>query len=242
MVVILASGGLDSYVMWYYAIHQGKKPTAIYFDINSPYREKEITAIESLEIPVEIKKVDLIMPSDQITPTEQIIRGRNFILAALGGYFGNEVWLGALFGEIHNYMPDKSAKFKDDFNAIAKYVYHAYEAKLVYPFEHMSKTEVVGWALENGIAPEQLIKTNSCYDPVEERCGRCSTCFKRWVAMVNNGIEEEYPIEPHTSVAGKSLLSAYQSAIGENDFSHYGKKRIEETKLALGKIGIKGVL
>ncbi|RLE25622.1 MAG: hypothetical protein DRJ65_07285, partial [Acidobacteria bacterium] len=226
----------------HYAVHLGEDPTAIYFDINSPYREKEIAAIESLEIPVAIKKVDLIMPEDRITPTEQIIRGRNFILAALGAYFGNEVWLGALYGEIHNHMPDKSNKFKDDFNAIAEYVYHAYAARLVYPFEHMTKTEVVSWALENGITPERLMRTNTCYDPVEQRCGRCSTCFKRWTAMINNGIEEEYPIEPHESEAAQSLLSAYQSAIGENDFSHYGKKRIEETKTALGKIGIKGVL
>ena len=39
--------------------------------------------------------------------------------------------------------------------------------------------------------PDLLYETVSCYD-AGGFCGRCQSCFRRWIAMSANGLEEEY--------------------------------------------------
>jgi len=234
--VILMSGGLDSFISYYFAKQRyGKEMNLrqIYFDINSPYRKKELKAIKGFNFDVEIKKVELMDGTHIVTPEQQVIPGRNFIFAALAGYYGDFVWLSALKGEIHEFLPDKSPTFFQDFNKIASYVYGPKPAvKLQFPFENMSKTDIVSWALTYGISEKELSNTVTCYHPTHKRCGECSTCVKRAVAMRLNGIWENHKKEPFKSKSAQELFRKYQQVQTSGDFSHYSSERIEETYFA----------
>ena len=39
-----------------------------------------------------------------------------------------------------------------------------------------------------GGTEESLLKSYSCYEGEEKHCGHCKACFRKWVALENNGI------------------------------------------------------
>jgi hypothetical protein len=96
------------------------------------------------------------------------------------------------------------------------------------PFSNMTKTDTIKWARDNDLL-EKLDNTVSCYHPTELRCGECSLCFKRWLAMKSAGIDESYATNPLDSGEAIRLISNYRTALRDNDFSHYSRERILET-------------
>ena len=54
----------------------------------------------------------------------------------------------------------------------------------------MTKAEVIAWALENDVPEEIIHITSTCYDGEIRNCGECPSCFKRWVALTVNRLEE----------------------------------------------------
>jgi hypothetical protein len=62
--------------------------------------------------------------------------------------------------------------------------------KLIFPFIDMTKTQLLGKYLSSGGSLDELTRyTVSCYDEQEGFCGGCMSCFRRYVAEVNNGLE-----------------------------------------------------
>ena len=87
-VVILYSGGLDSFTMWKIAEKEGYDYTLVHFDIGQPYNKKELEAIKKLGHKVDIRKVDWIRDENQLKGKKGaigniMIPGRNLTLASL---------------------------------------------------------------------------------------------------------------------------------------------------------------
>jgi len=249
-VVIMTSGGLDSYVAYYYAKKMGYEPVPVWVDLGQPYAKKEEASIDSFEFANEVKKIhiDLLRPEFNNVPdiNHWIIPGRNLLLAVIGASFGDRVWICALDGEMHKFARerDKTPEFYHLSSGLLTYVFDILRPETVVetPFANMTKTEIVKWALENGITPEQLLKTSSCYDgEAGKPCGKCGTCFKRWVALTNNGLSEEYEYPPYgeENLYAQDSIKKMKEAWDKKDFSHYSEKRIKETFSALEKAGIK---
>ena len=248
-LVILLSGGLDSSVAYHYAIKEkGYQPEDIlcsWFDINQPYNKKEKDSLDKIGVPYKTISMDLIREEFNNIPTpdfpNQIIPGRNLIFATIAASFGERIWLMALDGETHlqTIERDKSTKFFEDTTNLLTYIFNVKREKTIIesPFLHLSKTDVVKWAKEN-IGEDFIKATSTCYDENMHNCGKCSTCFKRWLAMKNNDIEEIYNANPWESNDAKELIEKYKKAYSTQDFSHYTKKRIEETFNALKKEGV----
>jgi hypothetical protein len=57
------------------------------------------------------------------------------------------------------------------------------EFNLLTPFRDVSKAELVRRYLGRGGNMAALLRSVSCYASTDKHCGRCSSCFKRWVAL-----------------------------------------------------------
>jgi len=240
----MTSGGLDSYIACYYAKKKGYEPVPVWIDIGQPYARKEEKSIDSFEFAPEVKKIHLDLIRDEFGNVPDInhwiIPGRNLLFAVIGATFGDRIWICALDGEMHKFARerDKTPEFYHLTSGLLTYVFDIIRPETIVetPFAHFTKTEEVRWALENGLTAEQLKKTSSCYDgKTGGHCGRCGTCFKRWVAFKNNGIEEEYDYPPYgeENVYAQESIKKMKEAKEKGDFSHYSEKRINETFNAL---------
>lgn len=244
-VAIMTSGGLDSYIAYYYAKKHGLEPVPIWINLGQPYAKKEEKAIDSFEFRVRKITCDVLREEFGNKPTVDnwIIPGRNLLLALIGAMFADRVWITALDGEMHKYAKerDKSPEFFHLTSGLFTYVFDVIRPETIVetPFKHMSKTEIVEWAITNGISEEQLLRTSSCYHEKLRNCGLCGTCFKRWIAMTNNGIKEEYANPPWKCDYARKTVKEMLEASKKKDYSHYSKKRQEETFRALKIAGVK---
>lgn len=251
-LTLLVSGGLDSVIAYYYALANGYAEDEIFpiwFDLGQPYNWKEEQVIDRLPFKVNKMHIDLIREEFDNVPTpesdKQIIPGRNLLFAVIGASFGDTIWLSALDGERNPFAKerDKSEKFFADATDLLTYVFNILrpETKLETPFKDMTKREAVKWALDNGVSKELLMMTSTCYDDKEKACGVCPTCFKRWVAMYSNGIEEEHSeANPPELVLKKGTwhneyVQNLLHCLEMKEHSHYSEKRCKETIEALDK-------
>ena len=85
-----------------------------------------------------------------------------------------------------NAYPDCSVTFN---NAIgwAAWVGSGEQVRIVAPFIHKNKAEVVKKGLELNV-PYEL--TWSCYEGADEPCGKCGTCLDRIKAFEKNGVKD----------------------------------------------------
>lgn len=202
-IAIMTSGGLDSLVAYYAAKRRypNWNIVPIWVNLGQPYADKERESVLRLPYADEVVMFDLqVCRSKKYfykmpTVTEQILTGRNMLLANIGANFGNKIWINALKGELSSYMVDKNHTFFAMSTACLSYTY-GNDVTVETPFLHTTKAGVVKLGLELGLTVDQLSQTSSCYDEKLERCGVCRTCFKRKVAMVLNGIFETHVTDP----------------------------------------------
>lgn len=225
-VAIMVSGWLDSYVMYFYAKKNWYKPIPIWVDLWQPYKAKELEAIKQFEFYDEIIKVNF---SDYTkTMVWDIIPWRNLLLGVIGANYWEEVWIWALYWEWTGKNMDKSYKFFEDTSKILTYNFQMLREYtfIKTPFFHLTKAGLVKRALENWLTKEQLFKTSTCYDEKEHNCWRCPTCFKRYVAMKLNWIDEEFKTNPLESEYAKKMK---EETI--NGDPHLAPERREEYKI-----------
>ena len=240
---LLMSGGLDSYIMWHYAqIEEGWKKEDIlpvYIDLNSPYAEKEKKALERHRKEViDTKIIDCKILQEQfgnVPDNEDIwIPGRNLLLASIMASLNcDEIWLGALKGEMHKYATDKNKKFFDKATDTISYVMSKFKDEVVVktPFEDMNKLDIVIWALKNYIDPYCIAKTSSCLSGEGQNCGNCMVCVRRYGIFEQTGLSEEYDEYPVFSEVGEEYITELFRQI--NGGEHYNADRIVEVLPAL---------
>lgn len=235
--VILYSGGLDSYLMYRYACFLGSSDTVtnVWYDIGQPYNFKERQAIQALGLPVDIKQVDWLSESNRASGKEGsasgdiYIPGRNLVLASLAAcqYTPDEVWLGALEGEIHDRATDKNFQFRDKTSELLSYVLSPFvpSVRLSFPFaeQHWSKLDIVRLALsEWGVTKEELLVTSSCLSGEHGNCGSCVVCLRRWGIFTQLGLEELYNRDPLQTAELRTLVTAMLQG------QHYDDTRKQE--------------
>lgn len=237
-VVILYSGGLDSFIMKKLA--EAKYPnldlTLAHFDIGQAYSEKEDRAIKQSGNVVDIRKVEWLAKGQELVGKMEsnsgniIIPGRNMILSSLAAsiYQPDAIWMGGLKGEDHAGSTDKNQEFIDRTNHLWSYVYSPFERvpELVFPFikENWGKFEAVEWAYKNGHATkEELLSTSSCLGDTPGKCGHCVVCCRRKYIFKQLGFEEEYEQDPLTGTDNlKMIISMLKVPLdAEDDYEKY---------------------
>lgn len=209
-VVVIYSGGMDSYTLLHVARARGLNVHALSFNYGQRHvRELESAAAvcESLGIPhkvVDIRAMGEVMAGSALTSDVDVPEGhyeedsmkatvvpnRNMILVSLAtGYAvtvgAGAVWYGAHGGD-HAIYPDCRPEFVEKMDAVcrvANYEPVAVEA----PFMALDKGEILAEGLKLGLDYSQ---TWTCYNGRERACGRCGSCVERLEAFASHGVTD----------------------------------------------------
>ena len=92
------------------------------------------------------------------------------------------------------------------------------------PFWEMTKGDIVKWFLDEVGNVDALHQTVGCYHASIHQCGRCGSCFRKWVAFKVNGIEPTFEIlnEIKTEYRARAMSG------------HYNERRNQEILAAFG--------
>lgn len=224
--ILLFSGGLDSLVAWYYL----GKPTCLYIDLGHRYSIREKRAIHEIKEKTGMKVIiDSRLNLGKEEKPDAHIPMRNSFLLHMAALYGDVLWLVVQKGELN--IPDRSRLFISEIQFLLRYLNNNPKIKVGSPFLDMTKTQMVKWYLDNGHPVDVLLSSSSCYNG--NNCGYCAACFRRWISLELNGIEEKYKfVEPWNSEIAKEYLKRVHEGKYEPD-------RADDIIIALEKRGVK---
>jgi len=172
--VVLFSGGLDSTVTAHMLRSVGVEPLLLHFDYGQPAAAREKIASNSLSgvLGCELRTVTTPIPYSVKVNGE--IPGRNLFLIAAALAVSSDLRLLALGVHRGTDYYDCNA----DFLRHCEQIINGYSSgitQLVAPVAHLTKQEIVAYALECKL-PIDL--TYSC-ERANEPCGACASCRQR---------------------------------------------------------------
>jgi len=220
--ILLFSGGLDSYIAWHYLNH----PPVIFLNARQSYFKKELNAVQ--KISQKHKDMELIVDNSlDLSSWEEpshYIPYRNIFFSMVASLYSNKVYLVGIKGDL---VDDNNPKATQLMSQFYRNFNHENEVVVTSPFYQMTKSEMVKWYLDKNLPIENLLLTRSCYGTNSSgQCGKCPSCFRRWVALENNGIKEKYDSPPWEWSEVKRYLTDMKRGV-------YDKDRTRETIQAL---------
>jgi 7-cyano-7-deazaguanine synthase len=207
-VVVIYSGGMDSFTVLNRALKDGKEVFALSFDYGQRHvKELEFASSVCNNLNVKHKVIDIsainqLLAGSSLTDDIEIPEGhyeaesmkstvvpnRNMILLSLAvGYAvsvgASQVYYGAHSGD-HAIYPDCRPEFVMKMNDVCQIA--NYEAVEIFsPYLDVSKTEI----LTDGTKMElDYSNTWTCYNGREKACGKCGACQERLEAFRENGL------------------------------------------------------
>lgn len=213
-VVVIYSGGMDSFTVLHRAIAEGYDVHALSFnygqrhdkelifaadvcrDLNIPHLITDITQINQLLQGSSLTSMDIDVAEGHYADDNMkstIVPNRNMILLSLAvGYAvsikAEKVFYGAHGGD-HTIYPDCRPEFVHAMNDVTR-IANFEPAEIVSPFLNDDKIEILRYGLNLGL---DYGKTWTCYNGREKACGKCGSCVERLEAFEANGITD--PIE-----------------------------------------------
>lgn len=203
--VVMTSGGLDSTVLFYWAIAQGYRVTPLFLNYGQHCVETEFATLQSLLPPESVSRVEIVDVSAvfRASPSRLIQRGdlwseaieardlflpyRNLFLMVTGAAFaaarGAHLVFSAFINSNHAYEIDASSAF---LSGVENVVEKTGSVRIELPFRDLSKAQVVQIGVSLGV---RVAETFSCQVNAFEHCGSCPNCVERINAfrLVNNG-------------------------------------------------------
>ncbi|RBP29752.1 preQ(0) biosynthesis protein QueC [Marinobacter pelagius] len=212
-VVVIYSGGMDSFTLLHLARARGYQVHALSFNYGQRHvRELDCARQVCADLGIPHKEIDIramseVMSGSSLTSDIEVPEGhyeedsmkatvvpnRNMILLSLAtGYAvtagASAVWFGAHGGD-HAIYPDCRPEFVEKMDAVcrvANYEPVGIEAPLI----RMDKREILAEGLKLGLDYSQ---TWTCYNGRDKACGRCGSCVERLEAFAANGVTD--PLE-----------------------------------------------
>ncbi len=186
--VLLFSGGMDSLCL----AHILQPHVLLYVRHGARYEDAELAGVQRVLPWLKTEVTYAHVPLGHLERPDAIVPLRNLLFVTLAAHYGEDVIVGAMDGDR---SLDKSPEFFRRASELLTYLYgeqHWCESRTVHvraPFKSETKTGLVHHYLESGGAAEALRASFSCYDPQgRQECGQCKPCFRKWVALENNGI------------------------------------------------------
>jgi 7-cyano-7-deazaguanine synthase len=209
-VVVIYSGGMDSFTVLNRALHDGKEVYALTFDYGQRH-VKEIeyasTVCKSLNVNhkvIDISAINQLLAGSSLTDDIDIPEGhyeaesmkstvvpnRNMILLSLAvGYAvsvgASQVYYGAHSGD-HAIYPDCRPEFVMKMNDVCKIA--NYESVEIFsPYLTVTKSDILTDGLKMGLKYDN---TWTCYNGREQACGQCGACQERLEAFKDNNVTD----------------------------------------------------
>lgn len=206
-VVVVYSGGMDSFTVLNTAIQNGLDVYALSFDYGQKHKkELEVAAQVCRTLGVSHKVVDItainsLMANSSLTGDTEIPEGhyeddsmkstvvpnRNMVLLSMAIAYAvsleaGKVYYGAHSGDHHIY-PDCRPEFVDAMNAVSK-IANYQSVEIVTPFLYSSKGDILKAGLSMNL---DYANTWTCYNGREKSCGKCGACCERLDAFKEQG-------------------------------------------------------
>lgn len=214
-VVVIFSGGMDSFTVLNKVAREGYEVYALSFDYGQRHNKELNYAAEACaQLGVHHKVVDISsinqliggssLTSDIDVPEghyaqesmkQTVVPNRNMILLSMAvGYAvsleANKVFYGAHSGD-HAIYPDCRPEFVHKMNDVCAIA--NYEAvEIACPYLQVSKIEILADGLKMGL---DYSKTWTCYNGREKACGKCGACQERLEAFAENQQTDPLPYE-----------------------------------------------
>jgi len=208
--VMILSGGLDSTVLLYHLVDEGRFPLALTFDYGQKHgREIAMARLSAKELG--IPHVVLTVPLDTIFTSSSLLHGgedipegdysienqkstvvpnRNMILLSYAVGVAEDRGLKRVYYGAHRndraVYPDCRPEFIEALGTAARSGTYN-QVELLAPFMTWSKTDIVMRGHALGVPFEH---TWSCYKGHDAPCGRCGTCRERKGAFRNAGLND----------------------------------------------------
>lgn len=212
-VVVIYSGGMDSFTVLNKAIAEGKEVYALTFNYGQRHvKEIEVArkVCEHLGVShkvIDIREINSLLAGSSLTDDIEIPEGhyeeesmkstvvpnRNMVLLSLAiadavSLKASEVYYGAHSGD-HAIYPDCRPEFVKKMNEVS--LLANYEpVHIVTPYLNNSKIEILADGLRMGL---DYSDTWTCYNGREKACGKCGACVERLEAFRENGVDD--PLE-----------------------------------------------
>ena len=214
-VVVIYSGGMDSFTVLNRALQDGKEVYALTFD----YGQRHVKEIEyaskvckSLQVNhkvIDISAINQLLAGSSLTDDIDIPEGhyeaesmkstvvpnRNMILLSLAvGYAvstgASQVYYGAHSGD-HAIYPDCRPEFVMKMNDVCKIA--NYESVEIFsPYLTVTKSDILTDGLKMNLKYDQ---TWTCYNGREKACGQCGACQERLEAFSDNKVTDPIDYE-----------------------------------------------
>jgi len=214
-VVVIYSGGMDSFTLLNQAIAQGKKPFALSFNYGQkhskelnyaqkvcdelalPHKIVDITAIHQLLLGSSLTD-DIEIPEghyEEESMKSTVVPNRNMIMLSLAIAYAvsikaESVYYGAHGGD-HAIYPDCRPEFIEKMSAVSK-VANYEDIDIIAPFQDIDKTQILSKGLAMGL---DYAKTWTCYNGRERACGKCGACQERLEAFRDNDLSDPVSYE-----------------------------------------------
>jgi len=215
-VVVIYSGGMDSFTVLHKAIEQGLTPYALTFDYGQRHiKEIEVAKDVCKELGVNHKIIDIsainqLIGGSSLTDSSievalghyeeenmksTVVPNRNMILLSLAiGYAvsigAEQVYYGAHSGD-HAIYPDCRPEFVEKMNDVAAIANYE-KTEIFSPYLNSNKIGILKDGLAMGL---DYSKTWTCYNGREKACGQCGSCVERLEAFAENGVTDPIPYE-----------------------------------------------
>lgn len=209
-VVVIFSGGMDSFTVLNKALADGFEVFALSFDYGQRHKKEiDYAARACAKLGVHHKIVDIsainqLIGGSSLTDDidvpeghyeeesmkQTVVPNRNMILISLAvGYAvsvgANKVYYGAHSGD-HAIYPDCRPEFVEKMNDVCRIANYE-EVEVVSPYLHNSKIEILTDGLNMGL---DYSMTWTCYNGREKACGKCGACQERLEAFrLNNAVD-----------------------------------------------------
>ncbi|MDG5500138.1 7-cyano-7-deazaguanine synthase QueC [Marinobacter sp. BGYM27] len=214
-VVVIYSGGMDSFTLLHRARAAGHEVHALSFD----YGQRHVRELDyarrvcgALSIPhkiVDMTQLGSLLSGSALTDGVDVPEGhyeeesmkatvvpnRNMILLSLAtGYAvsvgAQAVWYGAHGGD-HAIYPDCRPEFVEKMDAVCR-VANYEPVRIEAPYMQSDKGEILAEGLAMNLDYSQ---SWTCYNGREAACGRCGSCVERLEAFASHGLRDPLPYE-----------------------------------------------
>ena len=215
-VVVIYSGGMDSFTVLHRALRDGLEVYALSFNygqrhvkelevarkvtnaLNVPHKVVDITAINELIANSSLTSNTTDIPEghyEEASMQSTVVPNRNMILLSLAiGYavsIGAEaVYYGAHSGD-HAIYPDCRPEFVQRMNEVSKIANYE-PVEIAVPYLANDKAEILRDGLAMGL---DYSNTWTCYNGREKACGKCGACVERLEAFAANNATDPLSYE-----------------------------------------------
>lgn len=216
-VVVIYSGGMDSFTVLHKALKANHDVLAVSFNYGQRHSKELVFASDVCrELGVEHNVIDitamqslmsnssLMALSDEAIPEghyaadnmkSTVVPNRNMILISLAIAYAvnegaSEVWYGAHSGD-HTVYPDCRPEFVEAM-AKASLLANFEPIAVVAPYLSGNKIDILRDGLAMGL---DYGKTWTCYNGRDQACGKCGSCVERLEAFTENQAVDPLPYE-----------------------------------------------